>query len=333
MAHCLVRRRQLHVRAIHLRHPRVGALSAEHEPRSLGTPRAEQSRKAHYLPGPYFEIDGIHQPAPAYAAHRQERLLAIVLVHCFRRAFLEPLAHPFAARHLRNQHFDGQVAGQILALTLAVAHHGNAIGDSIGLLEKVRDEQYRHPRRLESPQDRKQSRNLAVVEARCRLIENQHARVDRDCSRDRDHLLHGDRIGIERARDVDGKIQVRKHLACARMDGFPVDRAALHRLPADKDVLRYRQVRAQVHFLIDRLDSRRFRVERSREAHGLPAQPDLASIMSEHARQHVDERRFARAVLAHQRMDLAGKEPEIHLLQRLHARERLVDAGHFEDRC
>jgi hypothetical protein len=50
------------------------------------------------------------------------------------------------------------------------------------------------------------------------------------------------------------------------------------------------------------------------------------------AGQHLDEGRLARAVLPHQRMDLARPQPERDAAQRRHAVELLVDAGELEHR-
>ena len=46
--------------------------------------------------------------------------------------------------------------------------------------------------------------------------------------------------------------------------------------------------------------------------------------------QHLDQRRFNRAVFAQQRVDLAGFELKVHVLQGLDAGERLADVFHFE---
>jgi len=45
------------------------------------------------------------------------------------------------------------------------------------------------------------------VEARGRLVEDQHLRVDAERARDRDHLLHRHRVAREQARDVDVEVQ------------------------------------------------------------------------------------------------------------------------------
>jgi len=48
-----------------------------------------------------------------------------------------------------------------------------------------------------------------------------------------------------------------------------------------------------------------------------------------HACEHFDERGFSRAILAHQRVNLASAHCEIHALERLHSTERLADSAHL----
>ena len=50
-----------------------------------------------------------------------------------------------------------------------------------------------------------------------------------------------------------------------------------------------------------------------------------------HAGDDLDQRRFAGAVLAEQRMDLARAHVEVDVLERSDAGERLGDAGHGDD--
>jgi hypothetical protein len=59
---------------------------------------------------------------------------------------------------------------------------------------------------------------------------------------------------------------------------------------------------------------------------GPAGQEHLAAAGRQHARQHLDERGLARAVLPHQRMDLAGVQVQLHVTQHRDAAELLVDA-------
>ena len=198
----VVRRREPRARAVDLDRAGVGALRGERQLRGFGAPEPSSPASPTISPGRTSRSSG-HHPAPADLLHRQERVGLAGGAFDRRRTRLQRVGHPFAAGHLRDQHVDRQVARQILAFALAVAHHGDPVGHRVGLLEKVRDEQDRDARCLQPAQHVEQPRDLAVVEARRRLVENQHARVDRHRPCDRDHLLHGDRIRVERARDVE----------------------------------------------------------------------------------------------------------------------------------
>ncbi|BDC42070.1 hypothetical protein PTKU15_53670 [Paraburkholderia terrae] len=101
-------------------------------------------------------------------------------------------------------------------------------------------------------------------------------------------------------------------------------------MPAREDVLCHGEIRAEIDFLIQRLDTRGFGFERRGETHGFAREADFARVLLVYAREHIDERGFTRAVLAHQRMDFAGEKPEVDARQRLHAGKRLADADGFE---
>ena len=60
---------------------------------------------------------------------------------------------------------------------------------------------------------------------------------------------------------------------------------------------------------------------------------DCAGVGAVRARQNLEQRRFSRAVLAEQRMDLGVTHFEMDVLQRQHAGEALADPGHLEDRA
>src|SRR5471030_3407496 len=114
------------------------------------------------------------------------------------------------------------------------------------------------------------------------------------------------------------------------MNGLPVDSATPLRLPPGEYVFSDGQIRTQVYFLVKRPDSGCFRVERGGEIDNFAAKPYLAGIVCMDAGEYVDKCRFTGAVLAHQRMDFAGKQTEVDVLQRLDARERLGDTDGFK---
>jgi hypothetical protein len=91
----------------------------------------------------------------------------------------------------------------------------------------------------------------------------------------------------------------------------------------------------KVHLLVNRADPERARRPSARSGRMVwPARRDLAGIGRMHAGQHLDEGGLARAVLAEQRVDLAGADSEVHARQRHDSWKFLPDAAEFEEgRC
>ena len=91
---------------------------------------------------------------------------------------------------------DGAVAIEVarpvsIADEVAVAQHGDAVGDAVDLLHAVADEHHRHAARLRSATTREQPLDLALRQRRRRLVHDQHAGVERQRAGDLDELLLG----------------------------------------------------------------------------------------------------------------------------------------------
>ena len=105
------------------------------------------------------------------------------------------------------------------------------------------------------------------------------------------------------------------------------------RLAPEQHVLGDRQVGRERKLLIDDRDAVLPGRERTGDGDGLPVDQDLAArIRLVGAGQDLHQRRFAGAVLAHERMDFAGMDLERDVRERPHAGERLGDVAHLEDR-
>ena len=85
----------------------------------------------------------------------------------------------FSAHHFGNELKPGQGGGLELADEFAVAQHGDAIGDGVDLVEKMRDEQDAESFGLELAHDAEETFDFALVKTRSRLVENQ--RLARRC--------------------------------------------------------------------------------------------------------------------------------------------------------
>ena len=91
-------------------------------------------------------------------------------------------------------------------------------------------------------------------------------------------------------------------------------------------------MRRQVQLLVDHGDSAMPRVERIGRHKGLAIQLDVAGLGAVSSAEHFHERALARAVLANERMDLAGSDSEGNILQGASGSEALLHPAHLETR-
>src|SRR6185437_3109034 len=222
--------------------------------------------------------------------------------------------------------------GRTLADQLAVAQYRDAIGNLVDLIEEMRDEDDADAARGERAHGLEQHLDLMPVEARGRLVQDQHARGEIDRAGDRADMLDRDRIAAERRGYVDMKavtFQQRRrpplHLAFA-------DDTTPGWLAPEIEVLRHRQVRQQVHFLIDGRDagSQRLFCRARRDLAAFEA--DDARIARQHAGDDLDQGRLARAVLAEQGVDFTRPQREVHAIERTQRRKTLGKPAHFQKR-
>ena len=110
--------------------------------------------------------------------------------------------------------------------------------------------------------------------------------------------------------------------------GAAVDQAEAPRRVADRDVVGHRQIGDQRQLLEDADDAGRVGRRRRRERDRLAVEQHAALVGLHDAGHDLDQRRLARAVLAEHRVDAAGLDDEVGLLQRAHAAVALRDALH-----
>ena len=83
------------------------------------------------------------------------------------------------------------------------------------------------------------------------------------------------------------------------------------RLPAEEDVGGDVEGRGDGEVLVDGLDAGAARIARGAEVHALAVEPDLALVRLQRARERLDQRRLAGAVVADDREDLVGIQLQI----------------------
>jgi len=124
---------------------------------------------------------------------------------------------------------------------------------------------------------------------------------------------------------------LRERFACATLGDTAVHETAACRHAAEEQILGHRHIVDERQFLIDDGDAcidGRVRAARKRHAVDL----DRAFVRLVCAGQGLDQRRFARAVLADNRHHVPCVQREAHAAQRLHTGKALDDAFHMQQR-
>ena len=305
----------------------VGLVDAEQQLRGLGAAGAEQAGDADHFAGADVEIEGRHGGAPAVAAQGHEALAG-------RAAAAVPadgLVFELAAEHGAD-HVDALQPLDVARLHLAaVAQHGHALAEREDLIEEMGDEDHADAARGQLAHGGEQRLHLAGVEAGGRLVEHEHLARQIDRAGDGDDLLHGDRIVAERGAHVDVEAVVGEQRAGERIGPRRATEAQPGRLAAEIEVFRHRQVRQQVHLLIDRADAEPLGIGGIGRIDRRAVEPDLAGITRQDAGHHLDQGRLPGAVLAEEGMYLAGAQVEIDRIERPHAGKRLGQPSDLED--
>ena len=201
------------------------------------------------------------------------------------------------------------------------------------LAQAVRDVEDAHAELLEPADELEQNLDLVIGQRRGRLVEHEDARVQRAGLDDLDHLLLGDREPAHRRARAEARLadllEQRGRLTLHRL---AVDDPVLERLAADEDVLGHVAIGEQVELLIDDPDAGGLRLVGMVERDVLAVELDRALVRRVHARQGLHQRRLAGAVLADDRVHLAGLQVEVHAVQDLDADKALAYALHLQER-
>ena len=210
-----------------------------------------------------------------------------------------------------------------------VAEDDEAVGDREDLVEAVRDVDHADALRLELAQHAEEDRDLALRQARRRLVEDEDAGVDPEGAGDGDERL----LGAGQVADPEARVDVvgdqRQRAPRHRLDGLPVDEAAAAGIAlGDGDVLADGHPLDETEVLVDEGDAAAVGVGivgGAVEGHG-------AGVGRVDAREHLDEGRLAGAVLAEEREDLAPAQVEADVGDGARAAEGLGHSVEGQDR-
>ena len=309
----------------------LGAVRAVDGARQLASAGAQKAGQADDLAAAELEVKGLDLAGVAEALGVDELLAGggQAALGLDGGQVVEVLAH-----HGGDELDAGEVCDGIFAHQRAVAKHGDAVAHGVDLLQEVRDEHDAHALVAQAAHQGEELFHLHIVQGGGRLVEDEHLAVHVHRAGDGDHLLHGQGVFLQIARHVHGQVELLHQLPRAGDHGLAVDGVHFrHRFAADEEVLRHREVRAEVDLLIHGGNAALLGLQRGVVAHGPfnALHADLARLKIVHAGQTLDQRGLASAVFAHQRMDLALAKGEIHMVQRLDPREGHGDAAHGQD--
>ena len=316
-----LRRRFLPVQQDAARH--VAGRSAHEGEQEVRPARADEARQAHDLSAPDGQRDVAHaECAPAVRIGDRQSFDAQDLRRPGGRR-REIRARNLAADH--EAHHLGLVeAGRVArGHTAPVAQHRDAVGEAPHFVELVGDVDDRDAALAQAPHEPLEPSGLFRPERGRGLVHDDQARVEREGARDRDELALPrlealDPLARPHVRFADG-LELRGRAAIELADVDEAERRP--RLAPEEDVLGGRERRDELELLRDHGDPALDRFARRRQALDRAVQPDFAlvGVGGDFAREDVDQRRLARAVLADERMDLAGDDVEVHAVERADA--------------
>gem|GEM_PF-4263135 len=242
-------------------------------------------------------------------------------------------------RHVAADHVaDDPRLGDRVALDIghggAVAQHRQPVGNAGDLVQLVADQDRGDALGAKFHQQVQQLLAVVFLQGGGRLVEDQKLDPLRQCLGDLDQLLLADAEAVDQGLRAFLQSDLGQQCLGPLVGLGPVDHAPAGDLVAEVDVLGDRQQGHQRQFLVDDDDAFGLAVVDAGKARGPALVEDLALVaaMRVDPRQHLHQRRLAGAVLADQRMDLAGHHRQVHVVKRPDPGKGLGDALHLKDR-
>ena len=167
--------------------------------------------------------------------------------------------------------------------------------------------------------------HLVGGQRRGRLVHDQHAHVLRHRLGDLDRLLLADRQRARGCRRIEGDVEPGEDLGGVALHPAPVDDSTTITM-SDEDVLGDGEVGEDERFLVDRDDPLSLGVGGRRHHGRFAVDEDLTTVGMVEPGDDLDQRRLPCAVLAEQRVDLAGVQLDLRVVERQRAAEAL---GHL----
>ena len=144
----------------------------------------------------------------------------------------------------------------------AVAQHRDTVGNGIHLIHEVRDEYEAETLLAQASHHFEQLGDFVLIEARCRLVENEQFRVHIERAGDGHHLLECERARRNGAMEIEVNFQPLQRAFRAGVQRLPVNETEAARLASEHDVLRDGKLGDEIDFLIHRRDAQFLRLAR-----------------------------------------------------------------------
>ena len=240
-----------------------------------------------------------------------------------------------AAHHVGDDRIGGQLPGGPGADIFSVAHDGYLIGDAQDFFHLMADVYDAYALRLQIVDDAEQRLHLVLRQGGGGLIQDQHMAVIGHRLGNFHRLHLGYAQGAQLLTGVKAHAHALEQLLRLDIHFFMIDHGdkpqqLLHGIAPHKDVFRHAALGDGLQLLMHHGDAQVKRHQRILDLNLLPLVKDFALVHPVDAEQALHQRGFARAVFAHQGVNAARPELEIHVIQRFDAGERLHDALHFQ---
>src|SRR3984957_10991242 len=272
--------------------------------------RADEAVEAHDLALAHGKIDVCMAEGGGDVFQGQHRLRAAVIARRPIRYLLvaaDHQAHQILAPEIRHRPARTGVA--------AVAQYRHFVANLLHFLELVADEQKARAPVSELPQQAKQDLALLRRQRGRGLVKKQDARAQRKRLGDLDELHFRDVELRDRGARVEIELENLQPAARLGMHGVVIDRAQESAIEAfEQYVFAHREARNEIALLMDDADAGGDRIPRTLEADGRAVEPQLAIVRMIDASDNLDQRRFAGAVLAEQRVDRAAAHRQRYVL-------------------
>ena len=210
---------------------------------------------------------------------------------------------------------------------LAIAQHGDFIAHAEDLVQAVGDQHQRAAFGAQLRDDLGENLGLDIGQRIGGLIHDDDLGVQRQRTRNLDHLLLTDAQLADGGAGIQRLAQAVEQLAGITVQALPVDGAQRGAwLTAEEDVLAGGKARHQIEFLVDDGDAAVHRLTWGGEDHFLVTQPQRAGVIAIDAGENLHQRRLARAILTGQRMHAPRAQRQVDTLEHADPGEALVDA-------